>query len=407
LVFRRTLGTSSASHLVRHPLIYDAEGHRVHRAGVITDTCDGTGKRDYVFDLAGNWVGEYSSNGTGCKSEIYAGSRHLVTYAGGTPLFIHSDWLGTVRLRNNATYPTYNFQTCTSLPFGDALSCAGGSQSTLHFTGKERDFESGLDNFGARYDSSAMGRFMSPDPENAGASVNDPQSWNAYSYVLNNPLNSVDPTGLDCIYIDNDTGKQTGFNRGDCDNSTEEKANSGYYVDGTVDRSSIQTLDNWIAYVYKPDGSPLTFGGGQCWGSCPNGATLVTAPINVPTIPGPGIFERGNPINDRIEAWINRVTPAANIISAFTGLDPSYGYCGPDAEHGPEDADHPKQQTNADEEANNMKEVKDSRPKRPGPAPTRNPNGSLNAERAGALAEVPGLINNGLRCVANGGVPKH
>ena len=60
-----------------------------------------------------------------------------------------------------------------------------------------------------------------------------------------------------------------------------------------------------------------------------------------------------------------------------------------------------------DEEANNMKEVKDSRPKRPGPAPTRNPNGSLNAERAGALAEVPGLINNGLRCVANGGVPKH
>ena len=275
-----TAGTGTAATAC---YVYDAEGHRVHRTGVITDTCDGTGKRDYVFDLAGNWVGEYSSNGNGCKSEIYAGSRHLVTYAGGTPLFIHSDWLGTVRLRNNATYPTYNFQTCTSLPFGDALSCAGGSQSTLHFTGKERDFESGLDNFGARYDSSAMGRFMSPDPENAGASVNDPQSWNAYSYVLNNPLNSVDPTGLDCIYIDNDTGKQTDFSRGDCDNSTEEKANSGYYVDGTVDRSSIRTMDNWVGYAYKPDGSPLTYVGGQCWGDCPNGATLVTAPLAVAT----------------------------------------------------------------------------------------------------------------------------
>jgi len=32
------------------------------------------------------------------------------------------------------------------------------------FTGKERDFESGLDNFGARYMGSILGRFMSPDP---------------------------------------------------------------------------------------------------------------------------------------------------------------------------------------------------------------------------------------------------
>jgi RHS repeat-associated protein len=67
---------------------------------------------------------------------------------------------------NNPWYYTY----CTSLPFGDALTCHGGSGNTvgsdvspLHFTGKERDSESGLDNFGARYDSSSLGRFMSPD----------------------------------------------------------------------------------------------------------------------------------------------------------------------------------------------------------------------------------------------------
>jgi RHS repeat-associated protein len=43
----------------------------------------------------------------------------------------------------------------------------GGAQCVLlehKFTGKERDSESGLDNFGARYDSSSMGRFMTPDP---------------------------------------------------------------------------------------------------------------------------------------------------------------------------------------------------------------------------------------------------
>ncbi len=180
--------------------VYDAEGRRVHRTGVVTDTCDGTGKRDYVYDLAGHWLLEVNANGTACQSEIYAGGRHLVTYAGGTPLFIHSDWLGTVRRRNSATYPTYNFESCTSLPFGDGLSCSGGDQSTLHFTGKERDHESGLDNFGARYNASNFGRFMSPDWSASPspvpyASLPYPQSLNLYSYVQNNPLKSTDPTG--------------------------------------------------------------------------------------------------------------------------------------------------------------------------------------------------------------------
>ena len=68
------------------------------------------------------------------------------------------------------------------------------------FTGKERDPESGLDNFGARYYSSALGRFMIPDwspaPEPVPyADLNDPQSFNQYTYVKNNPLNLTDPSG--------------------------------------------------------------------------------------------------------------------------------------------------------------------------------------------------------------------
>ena len=62
------------------------------------------------------------------------------------------------------------------------------------FTGKERDSESGLDNFGARYDSSQYGRFMSPDP--LGGQKIDPQTLNNYSYTRNNPVNLIDPTGL-------------------------------------------------------------------------------------------------------------------------------------------------------------------------------------------------------------------
>ena len=103
------------------------------------------------------------------------------------------------------------------------------------YTGKERDAESGLDNFEARYYGSTMGRFMSPDPSGlVYADPRNPQSLNLYSYVMNNPLMNIDPTGLACVHINNDTGAYEGFESGDCDNSTEEKANSGYYFNGTV-----------------------------------------------------------------------------------------------------------------------------------------------------------------------------
>jgi RHS repeat-associated protein len=67
------------------------------------------------------------------------------------------------------------------------------------FTGKERDSESGLDYFGARYYGSSMGRFMSPDHPLIDQHPENPQSWNLYAYARNNPLINIDPTGLGCI----------------------------------------------------------------------------------------------------------------------------------------------------------------------------------------------------------------
>ena len=64
------------------------------------------------------------------------------------------------------------------------------------FTGKERDAETGLDYFGARYLSSAQGRFTSPDPVmSAPERLRDPQQFNRYAYARNNPLRFLDPTG--------------------------------------------------------------------------------------------------------------------------------------------------------------------------------------------------------------------
>jgi len=74
------------------------------------------------------------------------------------------------------------------------------------FIGKERDTESGLDNFKARYFGSSLGRFSSPDPLMImRQKLTDPQQWNMYAYVRNNPLRFLDPTGM---YICGGTEKE-------------------------------------------------------------------------------------------------------------------------------------------------------------------------------------------------------
>ena len=104
------------------------------------------------------------------------------------------------------------------------------------FTGKERDTESGLDNFGARYYGSSMGRFMSPDPSGLLAQhPEDPQSWNLYAYARNNPLSNIDPDGLDCVYA-NDAGN--GVESIDHNsNSGECGQNGGSWAPGYVNES--------------------------------------------------------------------------------------------------------------------------------------------------------------------------
>ena len=80
---------------------------------------------------------------------------------------------------------------------------SAASDIATHFTGKERDAESGNDYFDARYYASSMGRFLSPDWSAKEepvpyAHLDDPQSLNLYSYVLNNPLAKADLDGHGC-----------------------------------------------------------------------------------------------------------------------------------------------------------------------------------------------------------------
>jgi RHS repeat-associated protein len=111
------------------------------------------------------------------------------------------------------------------VPFGEEIQAGVGGRSTTYypsgalaindavaqkFTGKERDQETGLDFFDARYFASPQGRFTNPDHYNIIAEAQDreqfktyvsqPQNWNRYSYVWNSPLGHVDPTG-ETVYV--------------------------------------------------------------------------------------------------------------------------------------------------------------------------------------------------------------
>src|SRR5258708_8796952 len=115
-------------------------------------------------------------------------------FPAGTVSYYFSDHLKTASVVTDATGTILD--ESDYYPWGGELQFINNLDNHYKFTGKERDAESGLDYFGARYLSSGMGRFTSPDPMLNSGRPNEPQSWNRYSYVRNNPLARIDPTGL-------------------------------------------------------------------------------------------------------------------------------------------------------------------------------------------------------------------
>jgi RHS repeat-associated protein len=232
---------------------YDAYGRRVQKTDGATSCgypITGGTSLYYVYDLDGNVIDEVSAPNGGTdnwtRQEIYAAGRHLATFsaATGQAYWDFADWLGTERARASAVSGAV-VETCTSLPWGDNQVCTGTDQSPLHFTGKQRDTESGLDNFGARYNSSSMGRFTSPDPLLNSRRPGNPQTWNRYAYALNNPLSIIDPTGLydlvnNCATDDKKCNKQFNQHAKDLKNGL---ANLQKQVDKMKDGPEKQRLE--------------------------------------------------------------------------------------------------------------------------------------------------------------------
>ncbi|WP_263408413.1 RHS repeat-associated core domain-containing protein [Terriglobus tenax] len=208
--------------------IYDAEGRRVAKGTITSWSCD-LGSNGFIQTAAyidgpgGEQMTEMDVAAGGSMTwkhtNVFAAGKLIATYqndnggtspAAGNLHFALNDWLGTKRVQTTYDGTVENpngANAWVSLPFGDMPSTgvqpngyAAPDATEQHFTGKERDTESGLDYFGARYYGSNMGRWMSPDwaekPEAVPYSdLADPQSLNLYGYVRNNPLSHADADG--------------------------------------------------------------------------------------------------------------------------------------------------------------------------------------------------------------------
>ena len=161
-----------------------------------------------------------------CFWQLAAGDGSTNSVSG--TVYLTADHLGSTRLITSSANTLVNgtspgtpgtaIECRDYLPFGEQILVGSGSPRLglncltteigvrQQFTSKERDSESGLDYFGARYFSGAMGRFTSPDAPFADQMPEDPQSWNLYSYVRNNPLIYRDYDGREMSCTQDDAG---------------------------------------------------------------------------------------------------------------------------------------------------------------------------------------------------------
>jgi RHS repeat-associated protein len=174
--------------------LYDGEGRRVQKTVGITTT-------EYVYGASGELVAECGGTAPAANTTLYLTADHL----GSTRMV--TDANGTVtELRDYAPFgeelgPGVGPRPAASTLYkGPVYPSVTADPNNANFTRKERDAETGLDYFGARYFSAAQGRFASPDwsaqPQPVPyADLTDPQTLNLYSYVRNNPLAKADADG--------------------------------------------------------------------------------------------------------------------------------------------------------------------------------------------------------------------
>jgi RHS repeat-associated protein len=183
---------------------YDGDGNRVRKNFA-------TGEKVRMVYSGGQLIAEYDLSNGALKKEYVYGANGLVATIEPTngTRYTTADHLGSPRVITNSSGGVVSRHDY--MPFGIEIGVTVGGRTAgmgygvidnvrQKFTQKERDNETGLDYFGARYYSSVQGRFTGPDKPFVDQDDFEPQSWNLYVYTRNNPLRYIDEFGEEIVY---------------------------------------------------------------------------------------------------------------------------------------------------------------------------------------------------------------
>ena len=180
---------------------WDADGnsHTIGSATLTYDALDrmaeqttGSANSEIVYGPGGGKLALMNGS-TLLKAFVpLTGGATAVYTSSGLAYYRHTDHLGTSRLSSTPTNTVYSDTAYSA--FGEPYAQVGADPS---FTGQNQDTTAGLYDFLFREHDPNQGRWASPDPLGlAAVNPSNPQSWNRYAYVLNNPMALVDPSGL-------------------------------------------------------------------------------------------------------------------------------------------------------------------------------------------------------------------
>jgi RHS repeat-associated protein len=153
------------------------------------------GTFEFVWDVLGRRVSTWAaSNHSVIESNVYTDSAPLANRGGGQTQFEHQNWLGTERVRT--TYNGTVAMSINSLPWADGHTPSGDNGDQHDFALMDRDLEDNTEHAQYRQYSTNLGRWQSPDLYSGSYDFTNPQSFNRYTYALNNPSSLIDPLGL-------------------------------------------------------------------------------------------------------------------------------------------------------------------------------------------------------------------
>jgi RHS repeat-associated protein len=261
------------------------------------------------------------------------------TYTNSTIRFRHYDWLGSARFESNMSEQEYG--DVAYAPFGETYSIK--NTPYLSFTGQQPDTVSGLYDFLFREYNPTQGRWISPDPAGLGAvDATNPQSWNRYGYVTNNPLAVTDMLGLAAGGCQDDLGP----NRNPCTGNAPSDCNATIDGSGPVpcalwlQGDGFDTEFDIIEFAMKPTTWSNCVEDG-CWGPIYGNSWLLGL-IGIPSSPqnpannGPvtcsTVLPDGSTVGSHVNAVSNQINNAANSaqpVSTPYGPAPSPSLPGP------------------------------------------------------------------------------